>query len=362
MTSSSRTARRLRWALPAGVAAVAAAVAVVPGAATAGDAPVLPPRTAADLLAQLGSSDVAALSGTVVETSRLGLPELPAGAGGSTGPLALATGSTTLKVWYDGPERQRIAILGALAEYDAVHSGSDLWTYSSGSHSVTHAVLPDGAQASSGRGDRPALGAPGTLATPRDAADAVLAAVDPTTAVAVDLTARVAGRPAYQLVLTPRDPATLVASVRVALDSATGTPLRVQVWGTGDRTTPALEVGFTDVSFSRPDASVFDFSAPPGATVTEQQLPAGGPDKPVGAADQERAVGLGTTSPEVLGTGWTSVLRFPAAQVPVQLSEVATPVPGGNVVRTALVSVLITDDGRVLAGAVAPERLLELAR
>lgn len=360
--TSSRTARRLRWALPVGVGAVAAAVAVVPGAATAGDAPVLPPRTAADLLAQLGSSDVAALSGTVVETARLGLPELPAGAGGSTGPLALATGSTTLKVWYDGPERQRIAILGALAEYDAVHSGRDLWTYSSGSHGVTHAVLPDGGKAGTARGDRPALADPGTLATPRDAAGAVLAAVDPTTAVTVDPTARVAGRPAYQLVLTPRDPATLVASVRVALDSATGTPLRVQVWGTGDRTNPALEVGFTDVSFARPDASVFDFSAPPGATVTEQQLPAGGVDRPADTADPTRRPEAAGVAPEVLGQGWTAVLRFPAGQVPSQLDQIATPVEGGRVLRTALGSVLITDDGRVLAGAVAPERLLELAR
>jgi len=39
------------------------------------------------------------------------------------------------------------------------------------------------------------------------------------------------------------------------------------------------------------------------------------------------------------------------------LGELTTAVTGGRVISTALVSVLLTDDGRVFAGAVPSERL-----
>jgi len=256
-----------------------------------------------------------------------------------------------------------------------VHSGQDVWTYTSAGNAVTHLRLPreqaGAARPLTGTG---AVGDPRAFTTPRAAAEAALAAVDPTTAVAVDRTARVAGRAAYQLVLTPRDPASLVASVRVALDAATSTPLRVQVWGTGDRSTPAFEVGFTDVSFTRPAASVFAFRSPPGAAVKEQQVPAaGGPEQaPTGAASP----GTGTS---VLGTGWTSVVRVAgvdatalrggkateaagAADTTALLDALTTRVPQGRALQTALLSVLLTDDGRLLAGAVPVSRLQELAR
>ena len=54
-------------------------------------------------------------------------------------------------------------------------------------------------------------------------------------------TARVAGRSAYELVLTPKEPASLVASVRLAIDSEQHVPLRVQVFAKGS-TDPAFEV------------------------------------------------------------------------------------------------------------------------
>jgi hypothetical protein len=43
------------------------------------------------------------------------------------------------------------------------------------------------------------------------------------------------------------------------------------------------------------------------------------------------------------------------------LQRVTTPVDGGRVLQMSLVSVLITDDGRILAGAVTPSRLVEAA-
>jgi len=364
--------RRLRWFAPLGLAGAVAAAALLPGTATAEDSPVLPARTAAQLLADLQSADVSALSGTVVETARLGLPALPqtSGGGGDTDPLALVSGSHTLRVWYDGATRQRVALTGQLAEYDAVHNGRDAWTYSSDKNEVTHLRLP-AVDGHAGPAGLPGSGS-GTAgdsrsyATPQAAADAVLAAVDTTTAVTVDRTAKVAGRSAYQLVLAPRDTSALVGSVRVALDAVTKIPLRVQVWSTTDPRTPAIEVGFTDVTFSRPDASVFAFTPPAGATVKQQTVPSydGSRSRPESAAVRPDGA-----QPRVLGTGWTSVVEVTGVdasaltgQSGALVNQLTTRVPEGRAVTTALVSVLLTDDGRVLAGAVPVDRLRELSR
>ena len=88
------------------------------------------------------------------------------------------------------------------------------------------------------------------------------------TTVTTSGTASVAGRSAYELVLTPKDKTTLVGSVRIAIDSQEHVPLRVQVYST-KRTNPAFEVGFTAVDFAKPDARQFAFTPPAGTTVTE---------------------------------------------------------------------------------------------
>ena len=73
----------------------------------------------------------------------------------------LVTGSHTLRVFYGGPEQQRVALLGQLSESDVIHNGTDLWTYSSSTRAVTHATLP-------GRRRQP--GRPPRLASRHDAA------------------------------------------------------------------------------------------------------------------------------------------------------------------------------------------------
>ena len=99
----------------------------------------------------------------------------------------------------------------------------------------------------------------------------LLAAIDPSTEVAVDGTAEVAGRAAYELVVTPRDDRSLVEDVRLAVDGATSMPLRVEVNSTG-ADEPAFEVGFTSVTFGEPAADVYRFNPPPGATLDEHEV------------------------------------------------------------------------------------------
>ena len=339
---SASPSRPVRWIAPVLAAGVVAAGIAVPRLADASDA-------AAELLEAVSNAEVDGLSGTVVATSKLGLPELPSGQGGSAVSLpGLLAGSTTARVWKAGEDRSRIAVDAAFAEYDVVRSGRDVWTFDSASSDVTHLVLPEGEEPA------PAEGAP----TPLDAAEQLLSFVEPSTEVTVGRAAMVADRAAYELVLDPRDPGTLVDTVRIAVDGETDVPLRVQVFGVG-QVEPAVEIGFTSVRFAVPDASVFAFSPPPGSTVTERTIEPR--DK---RPDVDRPVP--SALPSVLGEGWTSVVALEGVELPEEaagiVGQVAKPVEGGRVVTSALVTVLLLDDGRVLAGAVAAERLVELSR
>jgi outer membrane lipoprotein-sorting protein len=354
--------------VPAGVAAVVAVVSLAPKA-QADDHPVLAARTAAELLAAVaGTTPPPGISGTVSETVDLGLPSLPS-MGGNSGAgtlslLSLATGTHTVRVWAAGPAQQRVALLGQLAETEFVHNGADVWTYASSTHEVTHATV--GAAGAATAPD------PSSVAqTPQSIAAAALAAVYPSTVVTVDSTATVAGRPAYRLVLTPRDTRTLVGSVRIAIDAQTSVPLQVQVFAK-NQFAAAIDVGFTSVSFAPVDASVFAFTPPAGATVTERTQAADG----TGAAGtpQPRDTPRGAaTHPRVLGTGWTSVVSTTmptssptstgdaAASSQQLLDQLSTPVAGGRVITTALVTVFLADDGTVYAGAVSAADLEQVA-
>ncbi len=245
-------------------AAVAAAALTSTSGAGASEQPKLPPKTAAQLLAAVEQAHPASVSGTIVETAHLGLPSLPtsgdAGGGDNLSFQSLMTGSHTMRIWYDGPAKQRLAMLAPLSERDVVHNGTDLWIYTSTTNEVDHKIVDRNGPTAN----------PDMLGlTPQQAAAQILQKVGPTTQVSVDDTARVAGQAAYQIDLTPRDSRSLVSSVRIAIDAVTSVPLRVQIFGAGSTTTPAIEVGFTDISYGPISPSVFNFVTPPGATVTK---------------------------------------------------------------------------------------------
>ncbi len=338
---------RIRWAVPVVVAATVAGTVLV-GSATAGADPSnLAPRTAAELVADLAAPTTDALSGTVTESADLGLPALPSTGRDTLGPTTLLTGTHTLRVWTNGPDRSRVALQDQLAEYDVVRSGKDVWTWSSQGREATHLSLPARSKA-----ETPPAGLP---TTPGEAASAALAAIGPSTTLAVDDAVSVAGRSARQLVLTPRGGDTLIGSVRIAVDAETHVPLRVQVYPAG-ASTPAFAVGFTEVSFRAPADSVFAFTPP--ATAKVRELPTPTRNAPA------RAAKPGRQAPTVSGTGWSSVLTLtglrPTPEQTAQLDQLGTPVPQGRILTTALVSVLLTNNGRLLVGAV-PARVLQAA-
>ena len=361
MTAPSHL-RLIRWGAP--VVAAAAVAAVASGVFTAEANPSLPAKTAGQLLVDLQGASVDGLSGTVVQDSDLGLPQLPqvGNGGGSSSLTSLLTGSHTLRVWYAGDDKQRVALLGSLGETDVVRNGTTAWVWSSESNSATHFTLPAG-KAGKDEADQLPAGV-----TPQQAADMALKALDPTTKVSTSSTTSVAGRSAYELVLAPKDTRALVGQVRLAVDAKTSVPLRVQVFGKNSGNGPAFSVGFSSVSFDVPAAAQFDFNPPPNVKVTEGTLPAH--ERP-SAGDAKRA----RDAVQTVGSGWTTVAVLPAPDATdgsrdggglgaflEQLPRVSGSWGSGRLMTSTLVSALLTDDGRLIVGMVPPELLYAAAR
>ena len=409
--------RRLRWLLPAGIAAaIAVASVATTAAASASGQPKLAAKTAAQLLVAVENASPAGLSGTIVETAKLGLPDISGLVGSSGGSglslESLVTGSNTMNVWYAGKDQQRFALLGQLSEDDLIHNGTDLWSYDSSTRTVTHKTLtPD---ESAQVGSSIASAAPSL--DPQAAAEKALAAIDPTTAVVVDRTARVAGRAAYQLQLSPKDTRSLIGSVQIAIDAVTSVPLRLQIFAAG-ATSPAFQVGFTSVSFNVPNTSIFEFVPPAGATVEQDTAPFGDTLSNGILGDSSfvvhtRARGSATSPQQTfvysgsavssnvtpdrkvteLGKGWTEVVKITNAMPAVPkdiplpsdgplassgplsssepqvtvvrhspLDDIATPVPGGELITTALLSIFIASDGTLYVGPVSPANIEKVA-
>ncbi len=138
----------LRWVVPAGVLAATFAIGLGGSLLNADAAGSLPPRTAGQLLVDVQEAAVDGFSGTVVQRADLGIPALPSiqgggpTGGGDTELQSLVSGSHTLRVWYGGPAKTRIALLGTLGESDIINNGRDVWTWSSRENAATHLRLP----------------------------------------------------------------------------------------------------------------------------------------------------------------------------------------------------------------------------
>jgi outer membrane lipoprotein-sorting protein len=277
---------RARWAVPAGVVAVTGLVIAAAAVATAEAAPSLPPRTAAQLLAEVAQGSkvpLGPLSATVQETSNLGLPQLPAFTQQGNGPTGLTTtGSKSISIWYRDPQHLRVAEMVQAGETDLRLNGRTLWVWDSKTQTATRYALPahfSGVPAIKRNGlvlprrhyASSAVGSP-VPDTPQAAAEQLLKAVGPTTVVSVQRNVYVAGQAAYQLSLVPRSSKSLVGSVLIAIDAARHIPLRVEVYSRASSTL-AYSIGFTALTFGAPAASNFSFTPPAGAAVKHVTVP-----------------------------------------------------------------------------------------
>lgn len=403
-TGELRAGRRkaARYVVPVAVAGVAAAtIGLVPALATSGD-PKLPDVTAQELIEKIAASDTQQLSGTVKISTDLGLPSLGGGMAGGFAPgggsggdgegsaadpqsklMELATGTHTLRVAADGPDKQKLSILDDAAEYSLIHNGDDVWAYDSKSNEAYHSKSA-GKAGESGKGSGEKDLPKDVPSTPKELADEALKAADDTTSVKVDGTAQVAGRDAYRLVIKPKQAGSTVGQITVAVDSETGTPLKFTLTPSGGGSA-VVDAGFTKVDFGKPAASTFDFTPPKGAKVTEGDDAGAGKHgfKDGGKefkSDKDMEDLNGLNGLNVIGEGWASIaeLELPGGQglptggsgdVPPDaqrfLDSLGDKVSGdfgsGTVFKTRLVNALITEDGKVYAGAVTKDALVKAA-
>ena len=377
--------RHWRWAAPGAVMVVVAGGVGLTGL-TAGASQPLPERSAQELLTDVQNAEVDGLSGTVVQTSNLGLPNISTGSSDLNSTLA---GTHTWRVWYGGQDKARLSLVGNRGESNIIRNGNEVWTWNSTAKEAMKYTVPEH------KSKTPELTSPAATASPQEATTEVLKALEPTTRVSTDGTGEVAGRQVYELVLTPRTQDTLVDSVRIAVDAQEKVPLRVQVRSKKAKD-PAFEVGFTSVDFSVPEARNFQFTPPEGTTVKtmdEAKAESGHP------APQAPAEGSAPQKPEnaptIVGEGWAAVAvgSVPAEQAG-RLTGSASPAPAeepglrrgphgeqgpsdlpgmlaqlpqksgdwgsGRVLEGTLFSAIITDDGRYAVGAV-PVSTLEAA-
>ena len=395
----------LRW-IPAVMAPVLVAASAVGFSVSANAAIDLPDKSASQILQLINTNPDLAFSGRVVKKAALGLPPmnimpdisqasidqmaksmpkemmdfLPKAS--AQGELALAleffAGVHTANIYVDGVNKARLQVLDLISERNFIRNGADLWFYDASKALVQHSVI-DPAQEEQAKKDALGLFNANSAKLPFDAtspaavADYFLSEAGKDTVFTVGKDAKIAGRGVYQITGAPRNAGSLVASVTISVDAATGLPLAAVVKAVGE-TAPAFEVAFESITFAKPDASNFNFVAPAGSKLVEiptptresiEKLAAG---KAPTAADQARAK---AQAEKLIAQGWSAVVEVPTDMVPAQIAqlqqnklftELTKPVPGGRIFSTTLMNVFIADDGRIFAGSVTQQRLLEAAK
>lgn len=343
-----------------GTAVGVAGLAVLAMPAGAGTAPVLPTVSAEQLVQQvLSTKSAPALSGTVSATNNLGLPSIP-GLGEAS--KFLSGSNTQVRVWTDGQGKGRLALPSSASEETIVFDGTTLWDWDSATNTVKksttdkveHPAKPDAAKPDAAE----------TATDPAAAAKQIIGLISKDSTVKVDGTATVAGRPVYQLVLAPKpSERTMLREVRISLDSETKLPLQLSVLANGS-TTPAFQIGFSQLTIGAQDESQFQFTPPAGAKVTTVD-PKQQTEKPKDLAN--------AVKPTIVGEGWDTVIvtKLPTGTLDktqgdkgeknsmdpnALLKQFGKPVSGawgsGYELSTSVGTALITTDGRVAAGAV----------
>ncbi len=380
-----------RW-LPAVISPVViGAVAAFPIQASAVDLPDLSPE---QLMVMMQDAQPIEFTGVVLKTTNLGLPALelssmlseeevermrektPEGFADFVPEVAasqelakameLITGEHRVRVFV-GETGMRAQILDRMSQRDLIVNKKEIWTYDSREQVATFASV-DEEKVEQGRVsgmqqlEKYAAEIGLDLTNPQSVADYVMSQVGDSSEVSVGTDHYKAGRTAYQLIVRPNSDVSLVDSVVISIDSETAVPLAAAIYSV-EQVEPAIEVGFESISFGNQDESLFTFTAPAGATVTNLDEMA----KPEVAETDKPA--YDGEMPTMIGQEWESVLVMPAGENDVLaelqdsqlLSSLLKSVAGGVAFETPIMKVFISSDGRIFAGAVSLTHLQKLA-
>lgn len=404
-----------RW-LPAVVAPtlIVSGLLLAPLQANAIDLPDLTPLQVLQLAQSAQMTD---FTGVIVKTTDLGLPQLemsrmvdqatidemaekmPAefaelipqvlGQDLLTQAIELIAGTHTVRV-YAADEKMRVQILDPMSQRDLIVGESTMWMHDF-DKSVAYKLDFDRSELESAAAEAEVEAMnyltemQKTLATPQEVVEQLLAAIDEGASIEVGIDHRTAGRGAYQLIITPDVAESTVNYATVSIDAETGLGLGAKVFAKGQEEA-AAEIYFESLSFTTPDASLFEFTPPTGTTIVDAREALESVELPAefNKAELQERFEAGKLSqeelkaeydaleekPEVLGEGWSAVLSIPGMteQLPMDLLEnelfadLMVKAEGGRVFSTPLVNVFIGDNGRVYAGAVNVDYLVSVSR
>ncbi len=300
------------------------------------------------LVSEVRAPHLGGYAGTILAKVNLGLPhsliaalesELPYGG-------SLLNGSHTIRYWYANEQQQRVAILGQNDEQDVFRDGTRMVLWDTHSRTYErHVVDTD-------QSGLPLSAGPAAVLTPPQLAEDILSI--PNDARSTTLRSGdqvVPGRPTYELVVVPVSSRSLIGSVHIDIDGRQAVPVRVQIFARGE-SEAAIDISFTSISFGPPEDRNFSFVPPPGAISRVGGL-------------------LPTENVRELGTDWLQLISYQTSPPVAGLIEktfgarmhaVKGKWGSGRVYSAGVVSVLVTKQARILAGAVKPGVLYSAAR
>ncbi|HEY7796651.1 MAG TPA: hypothetical protein VIB61_02640, partial [Microbacteriaceae bacterium] len=367
----------------------------------------LPDKTASEILQMMNTEPDMSFSGRVTKVSNLGLPpignmpdvsesmveemeeNMPEGmeefiprvteSNMVTDLLEIISGTHEARIYVDGPDKLKVQILDPMSERSITVNGDTVWFYDDDKLAAQYmtvdvaeleAKAEEFENENSAEIEQKIAELPFDINNPAEVADYVLAEASEYSDITVGVDQNVAGRAAYELIATPLAAETTVDYVSVAVDAETGMALNVKIMAKG-QVEPAMEIGFTSIDYSTPDASIFEFNPSSDVTVTEMEMPEEftidgetytkeeleaelESKKPTEAEYEELKAQYEAmeNKPVVYENGWASVVEMTLTdEMPVEMfdselfSGMTEQVDGGQVISTSLVNVLITDDG-----------------
>ena len=189
---------------------------------------------------------------------------------------------------------------GATSDSQVLSDGHSWSVYDSGSNTAYRGTLPADQGGADGSGSANEQQPPSLDQIKNGIANlaehAIVSGAQPTD---------IAGQPAYNVRVEPKQNGGLLGGAELAWDAVHGTPLRVAVYAKGD-SSPVLELKVSDISYGPVSTSVFDVKPPPDAKVTQISPPAhqdggGGEAQPVtGLQAVQQQASIPLSAPDTL--------------------------------------------------------------
>lgn len=347
-----KAVRRVLYAFPVAIASSALVISFIPQVAHA-STPNLPPVSSTQLLSWVEDAQPVPLSGTVRGTTSFPIPAFSGF--NSSNPSSAIGGSSTVSynIWTNAKGFFRVQQLQSANEKDLYITPESVWLWDSSTLTATKEPLSSGNHSTSQ-----------TKPNPSTSATQLVNRLSGVSYLSVSGATMVAGRPAYTLSLAPRAADSLIGSIRISVDAQTHIADQIQIFPKGSEM-PAASLGFTTLSFSKPQSSIFNFVPPKGSKVTSRDLVASTtPRRGPGVLNSHQA---GTT--RIVGNGFDSVMISSGSAKVGSLGGLVknlpiVSIPGGtaHLYSTPIFQALILPNGTVVAGAVATARLLAVAR